>query len=495
MKKTLLATSLLAAFGAASAQVTIGGLLDLGYASESHNNYANTIYSTTGALVQAPASATGGVNPAAPFVAGQGVYNGATVNGTRSRMVTNAQSRLFFAGSEALGNSGLKANFRLEMGIDLGSGAATGNNFAASGVIAPAALFQRAAWAGLSSGAGYIQLGKQGTASASLICGIVDHDACLTGFNGGGVLFTGAGQGTANNGGYIFAANAKYHGTGFGSAGNAGSTNDGGFAPAEATRYTRALVAETTSIAGFKFRADYATDGNSDVAAKAANPLANGGVAPKKEESGAIGVSYANGAWSAGVVSQYGKMGSLNRNLKNTSVTVSPAAANVANAGANPYNGAGQYNPSGVGSTATIASPNGTFNEKGTINTLGLRYKSGPLSVGGGYQAGKSSDNLGTAGSHNSLSVNGQYAIGAIAPYAQYNVMKAKNSAGNAAYNSKVINVGVNYILSPRTKVYIDIASDKGLINAGTVQAGAMASTVDQTVKGKYASLGMRHAF
>lgn len=113
MKKSLLALAVLGAFaGAASAQtnVTIYGLVDAGITHES-----------------------GGAN------------------GNVTKLATGVQSgnRLGFKGTEDLGG-GLKANFTLENGFDLDTGAQR-----------QGALFGRQAWVGLSGGFGAVNLGRQ----------------------------------------------------------------------------------------------------------------------------------------------------------------------------------------------------------------------------------------------------------------------------------------------------------------------------------------------
>jgi len=113
MKKSLLALAILASFaGAASAQssVTVYGLVDGGITRE-----------------------TGGAA------------------GDITKVATGVQSgnRLGFKGSEDLG-SGLKANFQLESGFDLDTGASR-----------QGALFGRQAWVGLSGNFGAAALGRQ----------------------------------------------------------------------------------------------------------------------------------------------------------------------------------------------------------------------------------------------------------------------------------------------------------------------------------------------
>lgn len=116
MKKSLIALSVLAAVaGTAQAQssVTVYGVLDM--ALQAEHNGANGAGKT--------------------FSLDSGVQSG---------------SRLGFKGSEDLGN-GLKANFKLEMGVNADAGASAQGGLA----------FGRAAWVGLSGDFGAVQLGRQ----------------------------------------------------------------------------------------------------------------------------------------------------------------------------------------------------------------------------------------------------------------------------------------------------------------------------------------------
>jgi len=110
MKKTLIALAAVAATGAAFAQssVTLSGLANIGVTKASGTD----------------ARVSGGAD--------------------------GSSSRLIFRGVEDLGG-GLKANFHLEQGIDLATGAAD------------SVAFQRQAWMGMSGGFGEVRLGRQYT--------------------------------------------------------------------------------------------------------------------------------------------------------------------------------------------------------------------------------------------------------------------------------------------------------------------------------------------
>lgn len=117
MKKSLIALAVLAASGASFAQssVTIYGLVDAAYAHDSGNNG----YASNNRII------SGGVDT----------------------------SRFGFKGSEDLGG-GLKANFKLENGFNVDTGAAGTAGLS----------FNRYAYVGFSGGFGEVKIGKTGTA-------------------------------------------------------------------------------------------------------------------------------------------------------------------------------------------------------------------------------------------------------------------------------------------------------------------------------------------
>jgi len=119
MKKSLIALAVLAASGAAMAQssVSVYGVADLWFGSISNKTDGVKNYENNGN--------------------GQtGLFDGGVSN-----------SRFGFRGTEDLGG-GLKANFALEQGFGLDTGASTSSGF------------NRQAWVGLSGGFGELQLGK-----------------------------------------------------------------------------------------------------------------------------------------------------------------------------------------------------------------------------------------------------------------------------------------------------------------------------------------------
>lgn len=123
MKKTLVALAALTVVGAASAQssVTLYGRIDASLASMRTSN--------------------------------NGFVAGATVNpGAQIASGAHTGSRWGMRGSEDLGG-GLKANFQLENGFNVDTGAAAQGGL----------LFGRTAWVGLSGGFGELRLGRQYT--------------------------------------------------------------------------------------------------------------------------------------------------------------------------------------------------------------------------------------------------------------------------------------------------------------------------------------------
>jgi predicted porin len=132
MKKSLIAMAVLAASGVASAQstVTLYGLADAYIGSQKVKN--------------SPA-----VGPSTSLR--QSVINSGGFN----------TSRFGFKGSEDLGG-GLKANFLLEAGYDISTGAANNYTNPFTGATS-SAIFGRQSWVGLSGGFGELKLGKMWT--------------------------------------------------------------------------------------------------------------------------------------------------------------------------------------------------------------------------------------------------------------------------------------------------------------------------------------------
>jgi len=140
MKKSLIALAVLAASGAAMAQssVTVYGLVDVQFGSVKSRNLTAGVADTSAAAGNS-----------------QTVVNSGGLN-------TN---RFGFRGTEDLGG-GLKANFNLEQGFSIDSGAASDTS----------KQFNRQAWVGVSGDFGSTKLGRSTTAYDDLF-GLVNHGA------------------------------------------------------------------------------------------------------------------------------------------------------------------------------------------------------------------------------------------------------------------------------------------------------------------------------
>jgi predicted porin len=164
MKKSLIALAVLAAAaGSAQAQssVTVYGVLDMAFNAENNGQYSKgkgNIYSLD-----------------------SGVQSG---------------SRLGFKGSEDLGN-GLKANFKLEMGVQADTGASAQGGLA----------FGRAAWVGLSGDFGAVQVGRQNKPVFDVVDSI---DPFSTGIIGGSATDSTSATGLGN---LMFATNPRSNNT------------------------------------------------------------------------------------------------------------------------------------------------------------------------------------------------------------------------------------------------------------------------------------------
>lgn len=158
MKKSLIALSVLAAVaGSAQAQssVTVYGVLDMAFNAE-HN---------------------GAGAPGNKFAVDSGIQSG---------------SRLGFKGSEDLGN-GLKANFKLEMGVNADEGKSAQGGLA----------FGRAAWVGLSGDFGSVQIGRQNKPIFDAVDAV---DPFSTGIIGGNAGSSTSATGLGN---LVFATNPR----------------------------------------------------------------------------------------------------------------------------------------------------------------------------------------------------------------------------------------------------------------------------------------------
>ncbi len=197
MKKTLVALAALASISAfAQSTVTISGRLLAGF-----NSYKSSAGVTTNSIGNGPAA-----------------------------------SLMTIKGTEDMGG-GNTASFYLEMQPSFSNGGTGG------------VLFNRGAWLGLGGGWGDFKLGRTGTAAMPVIC-TVDQGSCLTGFNGGGILFNGS-----NAVGRWISGNV-----GRGQNGNAGlaASAGGGTAAPDVTRVIDAFTYNTPNMSGFGAQLQYA---------------------------------------------------------------------------------------------------------------------------------------------------------------------------------------------------------------------------------------------
>ncbi len=197
MKKTLVALAALASISAfAQSTVTISGRLFAGY-----NSFKNSAGTTTNSIGNGPAA-----------------------------------SLMTIKGTEDMGG-GNSASFYLEMQPSFSNGSTAG------------VLFNRGAWLGLGGGWGDFKLGRTGTVAMPVIC-TVDQGSCLTGFNGGGILFGGTNSTSRWISGNV----------GRGQNGNAGmaASAGGGTAQPDVTRVIDAFTYSSPNFSGVSAQLQYA---------------------------------------------------------------------------------------------------------------------------------------------------------------------------------------------------------------------------------------------
>jgi predicted porin len=331
-------------------------------------------------------------------------------------------SRIGFKGTEELGG-GLKANFLLEMAPSFVNGATGG-----------AATFNRGAWAGIAGGFGEVRLGRQGTISATAVCGVIDLNGCGGSFNAGGILFTGAGA-PGKPGGQLFAANPTIGATA--QAGSTYSANGGAAAGSyDATRYVGAVKYLSPNFSGVQVIVDYAM----------------GGVAGSGSDNTSIGLGavYGNGPISAVLAYQSANGGATAGTLAGANTTY-----NVAGTGGKAV-GAANAGVSGVAANAGLT---------GKLVTLGGTYDFGAAKVSAGYQTETGSN--GFSATAMTIGVNAPF--GAATPYVVYSQHQVKTGAGLQAVtgtDARIFNIGSTYALSKRTRLFADYAVDTTSFNA-----------------------------
>ena len=346
-------------------------------------------------------------------------------------------SRLRFTGTEDLG-SGLKASFNLEMQPSMANGGTSANG-----------LFNRGAWLQLgSAGVGDLRIGRQGTVAMGLICG-VDQHGCYSGFDGGGILFNGAGATSRWISGNVGRGqNGNVGISTFTSGPGAGAV---GTSSGDVTRVTNAFTYISPNFSGFTGQLQYALGG-------AATPNVNSG------NGNAMGLSlnYANGPIMVGLAYQA------------TNADRAPTAAVLAN-------------PLAV--TPAVAAFAGT--SKGNQTTIGATYDFSVVKVGAIFQSESASSVNGSAPlwtKANGWALTAVAPMGAFAPYVKLGSHKTNGIGAYGIVNgadASIINLGTTYNLSKRTKVYADFVRDaKG--NRGVAGFNTAPSQL---------GLGLQHTF
>lgn len=375
MKKTLIAIAALAATGAfAQSSLTISGQMDVGYA---HTTSA-------GNAAIAAVAATAGVSTGTTAVA---AASSITTRGMNTGI--HGASRLRFVGAEDLGG-GMKANFWLEMQPAFTDGTTS------------AALFNRGAWAGISSSTwGEVRLGRQGTNTMAAIC-TVDQQGCYSGFSGGGLLFSGNSAPGSVGAAWIAANPTRGY-----AANTAAATAQASSTGGDSTRYVKAIrYSLPTLAAGLSVNLTTAFGGQN-----ATTGAAGGG-------STGLDATYAVGPFAAIFTYQ------------------TAAAEAVANS------------------------------SSGTLTTIGGTYDLKTVKLGALVQRESASATGSTVLAYDSAKAYALTAVmpmGAWSPYVKMG-NRSYVSGGNSVTPTKVFNLGTRYALSKKTNLYADYARNNAAV-------------------------------
>jgi predicted porin len=379
-----------------------------------------------------------------------------------------AASRLRFVGSEDIGG-GTRANFTAEMQPNFGNGATgvagTNPDGSLSGK-GTGALFQRGAWAGLSNaGYGELRFGRQGTTSIGLIC-TVDQGACLTGFNGGGILFGGSngtsrwisanpGRGLNGNAG-MAVANGNVGAQPALSAGTNIATGIGTNTGPDVTRVINGLTYLSPNFGGVTAQVQYALSG-----------LPSGST---NGQGNAVGVNlnYANGPVFVGLAYQTSQADPYTN-----------ASGKLTTLGATYDFGVAKIG-------AAIQSETASGFAAQTVNATGVVTPGVALGTTAGWTKAKAWALTATA------------PFGAAVPYVRLGTHQTNGIGQFGNVNGKdsaIVNVGVNYNLSKRTALNFDFAQDNKA-NSGNTNAGvASTAATSNTNKATLLYVGVQHAF
>ncbi len=360
--------------------------------------------------------------------------SGANVQTTTLAGGQGTGSRLRFVGVEDMGG-GNKANFWLEMQPNMANGGTSGNG-----------LFNRAAWLGLSGGWGEMRLGRQATTGVTIACTIsMMPSGCHGGFGAGGVLVSGSsGAAGPNGGGQNWISGTPTRG----GAGLAVSSIAGGFnsqAPAPAAGVSpgaNPTTATTTTgdIVRVANAVSYLTPNFSGFTGQL--QYAFGGVAGASGDGATMGLmgTYASGpVWAS---------------LAYSSVT------------------------------GTAASP-----ATGTTTTLAGIYDFGVAKVGLVYQKEGAASNGGAFAV--TFTDATAYALTVAAPfgpttvYGRFGNRSVSGGTNTLGTVAQMVNIGVAYELSKRTRLYADY-----VVDTAPGQSGVMAAT-NPTQLG----IGLQHTF
>jgi predicted porin len=365
-----------------------------------------------------------------------GLVNVKSSAGTSTTSLGNgpAASRMRFRGTEDIGG-GTFANFWLEMQPSMSNGGVSGNSPSGTGT---GALFNRGAWLGLSGTSwGEFRVGRQGTASVGTIA-TVDQGALLTGFNGGGILFSGtnatgrwisANPGRGQNGGAGLAVSTGNISAVTAAGGTANNTGS------DVTRVINAFTYLTPTMGGVTVQFQYALSG---LATGAANGQGN----------------------SLGLQGQYAQ---------------GPVYVSLAyqTAGADPLN-----------------------NITGKQTTFGGTYDFGVAKAGLIFQNGSASGAAALWTSEKAWALTLTAPFGAATPYLRMGQHQTNGLGAFGNVNGKdsaIVNIGVNYALSKRTLINVDYARD-GRGNSGNTNAG-VASATGNIANPQLFYVGVEHHF
>ena len=454
MKKSLLAVAAIGAFASAAqaqSSVTVYGILDVGYASQSVKNAGTQ--GTTGAQSTAAGNAGYGV--------GQSVTNGFTQSAEQT-------SRLGFKGTEDMGG-GTSAFFTVEIGLQPNSAAVLQAN-------------NRQSFAGLKkNGIGAASIGTQYTPIHEAVAAT---DAAQANNMVGDVIYSGdISQNSANTTGNYPSPNNI----------NASTQGGPGTGPTGYTiRANNSIKFVSDTFAGFTGKLMYVQASNTT------NPsvtTAGAGAAAATTYGGGITAStgYALGldyTWEKLLVTA------------NAQQFKQETTAGVVN------NATGQYTTNGAQVLAGTTWPGTAVNTKDNQYYIGTTYDFGILKAYAQYINRKNTtvnnSNLYTSRTGQQIGVR-SYITPTIETWAQGGTGKITNNYFPVALNNSTMNVGAtmttwqlgsNYWLSKRTNLYAIVGQERTGNAVYPTLANGTTATNNAVSNGVSAyAVGMRHTF